>query len=72
MNTILVHPHSEEQEQAVKIVLQAMHIDYEPEMNADQYLRSSPETMARIHEAIEQDKRGEGTLINLDDEEFWK
>ncbi len=72
MTTLTIHPVNSDQETAIRIFLDALHVEYKTLEETDEtaYLISSPEMVKQINSAIEQEKRGEGTKVNLDD--IWK
>ncbi len=67
-----IHPKSEEQETAIRIFLDALHVDYKTdEANDDtSYLLSSPANAAHLQKSIEQAQNGEVVRLSLDD--IWK
>jgi len=72
MTTLTVHPVSEDQETAIRLFLDALHVDYNAtdEMDETEYLMSSPANAEHLQRSIEQGNRGEFTRIGLDD--IWK
>ena len=42
MNTLLVHPVDKRQEKALKVVFDAMNVNYEKDIDTTQYLLSNP------------------------------
>ncbi|MEJ7676929.1 MAG: DUF2683 family protein [Segetibacter sp.] len=72
MMTLTIHPANSDQETAIRIFLDALHVEYKTQEEADEttYLMSSPAMVEQINSAIEQEQRGEGTKINIDD--VWK
>ncbi len=72
MTTFTIHPVNSDQETAIRIFLDALHVDYKTLEETDEtaYLMSSSEMVKHINSAIEQEQRGEGTKVNLDD--IWK
>lgn len=67
--TMTIHPKSEEQETAICIFLDALHVDYNTEdVNDDtSYLLSSPANAAHLQKSIEQAKNGEVVRLGLND-----
>jgi len=72
MATFTIHPANSDQETAIRIFLDALHVEYKTQEEADEtaYLMSSPEMVKQINLAIQQEQRGEGAKVNLD--EIWK
>jgi hypothetical protein len=73
MSTITIHPADTDQETAIRLFLDALHVDYnasENDIDETEYLISSPAMKERLERAAEQEKNGEGVKINLDD--IWK
>jgi len=72
MTTLTIHPVSEDQETAIRIFLDALHVEYKTtdETDETEYLLSSPANEAHLQKSIEQGQRGEVTKLNLDD--IWK
>jgi hypothetical protein len=72
MTTLTIHPASEDQETAIRIFLDALHVDYKTNDVSDEtdYQMSSPANMAHLKESIAQGQKGEVTQLGLDD--IWK
>jgi hypothetical protein len=73
MSTLTIHPADMNQETAIRLFLDALHVDYNAtEMSADEttYLSSSATMKAHLDKAAEQERNGEGVKISLDD--IWK
>lgn len=72
MTTLTVHPVSTDQETAIRMFLDALHVDYKASEEVDDttYLLSSKANAEHLANSIEQGKKGEVTPINLDD--IWK
>lgn len=72
MTTLTVHPISEDQETAIRIFLDALHVDYKTTEASDDtdYLLSSPANAAHLQKSIEQAQNGEVVKLSLDD--IWK
>ena len=72
MSILTVHPVKSDQETAIRLFLDALHVQYKTEDETDEtaYLTSSPAMVEQINTAIEQEKRGEGIRVTLDD--IWK
>lgn len=70
--TMTIHPKSEEQETAIRIFLDALHVDYNIEEVSDDtsYLLSSAANAAHLQKSIEQAQNGEVVKLSLDD--IWK
>lgn len=73
MSTLTIHPADLNQETAVRMFLDALHIDYKTSENAiddTEYLNMSPEMKERLKKAKSQEENGEGIAVSLDD--IWK
>ena len=73
MSTLTVHPANTDQETAIMLFLDALHVKYkagEKDVDETEYLSASPAMKAHLDKAAEQEKNGEGTKISLDD--IWK
>lgn len=72
MTTMTIHPKSEDQETAIRIFLDALHVDYNTAEATDDtsYLLSSPANAAHLQKSIEQGQNGEVVKLSLDD--IWK
>ena len=73
MSTLTVHPADMDQETAIRLFLDALHVNYkatEREMDETQYLASSPAMKEHLEKAAKQEKNNEGATISLDD--IWK
>jgi glucose-6-phosphate isomerase len=72
MTTLTVHPVSEDQETAIRLLLDALHVDYKATEDTDEteYLLSSPANAEHLKKSIEQGQKGEVTNLSLDD--IWK
>lgn len=70
--TMTIHPKSEEQETAIRIFLDALHVDYKTDEGNDDttYLLSSAANAAHLQKSIEQAQNGEVVKLSLDD--IWK
>lgn len=66
--TYIAHPLNKEQEKAVKAFLDALEVPYEVESNKDEtaYLLSTEANKTRLQQAMEEDRQGKGTKLNLD------
>ncbi len=73
MSTLVVHPVDTNQETAIRLFLDALHVDYNTSEKATddtEYLSLSPAMTERLNKAAQQEKNGEGKSISLDD--IWK
>ena len=72
MTTLTVHPLTSDQETAICIFLDALHVDYKINEDADEtaYLLASAANAAHLRTSIEQGGNQEITKIHLDD--IWK
>ena len=72
MSTLTIHPANSDQDTAIMVFLDALHVDYKTgdEIDDTEYLNSSPAMVEKLNNAITEEKRGEGTKISLD--EIWK
>ncbi len=73
MSTLTIHPADRDQETAIMLFLDALHVSYKAggkDEAETEYLASSPAMKARLDKAAEQEKNGEGVAITLDD--VWK
>jgi hypothetical protein len=72
MTTLTIHPTTEDQETAIRIFLDALHVDYKATEETDDttYLLSSTANAEHLQKSIEQEKNGETTKLGLDD--IWK
>jgi hypothetical protein len=72
MTTLTIHPADADQETAIRIFLDALHVDYKTSEIADDttYLLSSEANAKHLQKSIEQEQQGKVTKLNLDD--IWK
>lgn len=72
MSTLTIHPADMEQETAIRLFLDALHVSYKATEAADdtEYLSSSPAMKAQLSKAAQQERNGEGITITLAD--IWK
>ncbi len=72
MTTLIIHPANSDQDTAIRVFLDALHVDYKTgeEMDETAYLNLSPAMVEKLNDAIAEEKRGEGKKISLD--ELWK
>ncbi|MFC0518827.1 DUF2683 family protein [Mucilaginibacter angelicae] len=72
MTTLTIHPVDADQETAIRIFLDALHVDYKTSEIADDttYLLSSEANAQHLQKSIEQEQQGKVTKLNLDD--IWK
>ncbi len=69
MTTLTVHIEDNNQDAAIRTLLDALHVRYEenePGMDETEYLNSSPANKARLNQAIEEIKQGVPTPYKLD------
>lgn len=68
-----MHPADSNQETAIRLFLDALHVDYkstEKEMDETEYLSASAAMKEHLNKAAQQEKNGEGVKVTLDD--IWK
>ena len=70
MSIITIHPKSEEQEKALKVIFDAFSIEYEKELDETEYLAATNANKTALDESIKQLESGEGVKIALED--LWK
>ena len=72
MTTLTVHPANSDQDTAIRVFLDALHVDYKTgeEIDETNYLSSSPAMVEQMNKAMNDEERGEGTKISLN--EIWK
>ena len=72
MTTLTVHPTNEDQETAIRIFLDALHVDYKASEASDDtaYLLSSPVNAQHLERSIAQGNNRQVTPVELDD--IWK
>jgi len=72
MTTLIIHPANSDQDTAIRVFLDALHVEYKTggEMAETEYLNSSPALVEQLNTAMDEEKRGEGKKISLD--EIWK
>lgn len=72
MTTLTIHPADADQETAIRIFLDALHVDYKTTEITDDtaYLLSSEANAQHLQKSIEQAQQGKVTRLNLDD--IWK
>lgn len=72
MAILTVHPVDSNQETAIRLFLDALHVKYKSEDEVDEtaYLMSSSAMIEQINTAIDEEKRGKGISVTLDD--IWK
>lgn len=69
MTTLTIHPISEDQETAIRLFLDALHVDYKATEASDdtEYLLSSAANAAHLQKSIEQAQNGEVVKLGLED-----
>ena len=72
MTTLTIYPANSDQDTAIRIFLDSLHVDYKTgeEMDETAYLKSSPAMVEQMDKAINEEQLGKGTKISLD--EIWK
>jgi hypothetical protein len=72
MTTLTISPVDQDQETAIRIFLDALHVDYKASEETDEttYLLASPANAEHLQKSMEQAKNGEVTSLSLDD--IWK
>lgn len=73
MGIITVLPENTDQETAIKLFLDALHVQYKTtgkEIDDTEYLSASAAMKEHLDKAAQQEKNGEGVNISLDD--IWK
>lgn len=72
MNTLIVHPRTADEETAIRIFLDALHVAYRADDTEDDtaYLLSSGANAEHLKKSFEQGQNGELTALSLDD--VWK
>lgn len=72
MTTLTIHPANSDQDTAIRVFLDALHVEYKTgeEMDETEYLNSSPAMVEELNKAMNEEKNGEGKKISLD--EIWK
>jgi len=73
MSTLTIHPADMDQETAIRLFLDALHVSYkstEKDIDETGYLSASTAMKAHLDKAAEQEKNNEGVQISLGD--IWK
>ena len=72
MTTLTIHPANSDQDTAIRVFLDALHVDYiiGEEMDETDYLMSSHAMVEQMNKAVNNELSGEGSKISLD--EIWK
>ncbi|MEP6610881.1 MAG: DUF2683 family protein [Mucilaginibacter sp.] len=70
MSTLTIHPKSEEQEKALKVIFDAFDVKYEKELDETEYLMLSNANELALDKSIKQAEDGDVVKISLDD--LWK
>lgn len=70
MSTFTIHPKSEEQEKALKVIFDAFDVKYEKEMDETEYLMSTEANKNALRESIQELEEGKGIKVSL--ENLWK
>lgn len=69
MTTLTIYPATDDQETAIRMFLDALHVDYKADETTDDtaYLLSSPANAAHLEKSINQGNAGQVTALGLDD-----
>jgi hypothetical protein len=72
MTTLTIHPLSSDQDTAIRMFLDALHVEYKAsdDMDDTTYLLSSKANAEHLQQSLEQEQKGDVTSIHLDD--VWK
>ncbi len=72
MAPLTVHPANSDQDTAIRLFLDALHVEYKSGEETDEtaYLMRSAAMAEQINTAIKQEEEGEGKKVTLDD--IWK
>ena len=73
MSTLTIHPADTDQETAIKLFLDALHVTYtssSADVDDTAYLSASPAMINRLNEAALQEKNNQGVKVSIDD--IWK
>lgn len=72
MKALKINPINKDQEKAIKLFLDALHVNYEQveEVDATTHLNSSPVMIERLNESIQQAK--EGKVRSFSRADLWK
>jgi len=70
MLTLTIHPKSEEQEKALKVIFDAFGVEYEKELDETEYLMSTEANKNALLESIQEIEAGKGIKVSLED--LWK
>jgi hypothetical protein len=69
MTTLTISPVNQDQETAIRIFLDALHVDYKASEETDEtaYLLASPANAEHLQKSIEQAKNGEVVCVSIND-----
>jgi hypothetical protein len=73
MSTLTIHPVDTDQETAIKLFLDALHVRYtssRADVDDTEYLSASSAMIDRLNEAAQQEKNNLGVKVSIDD--IWK
>ena len=69
MTTLTIHPATDDQETAIRMFLDDLHVDYKADKITDDtsYLLSSPANAEHLEKSINQGNAGQVTALGLED-----
>ena len=73
MSTLTIHPVDTDQETAIKLFLDALHVTYtssSADVDDTAYLSASSAMIDRLNKAAQQEKNNQGVTVSIDD--IWK
>jgi len=73
MSTLTIHPADMDQETAIRLFLDALHVSYKAskkEVDETEYLSASPAMKDHLDKAARQEKNGKGVIIS--NQQIWK